>query len=113
MIGKQTQYFLAESTKTLDLLDSQNSEQEDDGLWIGCSQVGKEGRLCEVRLVGIFNLVGSQLILVENDRASTYSWRISLLYRNRSFPGQSVQSVALCDWAAIFQVLCWYAVDIH
>lgn len=51
VIGKQTQYFLAESTKTLDLLDNQKSEQEDDGLWIGCSQVGKEGRLCEVGVV--------------------------------------------------------------
>lgn len=48
MIGKQTQYFLAESTKTLDLLDNQKSEVEGDVLWVGCAQVGKQGRLCEV-----------------------------------------------------------------
>lgn len=47
VIGKQTQYFLAESTKTLDLLDNQKSEVEGDRLWVGCGEVDKEGRLCE------------------------------------------------------------------
>lgn len=45
------QYFIAESTKTLNLLDSQKSEVDGDGLWIGCSQVRKEGRLCEVKFI--------------------------------------------------------------
>ena len=48
VIGKETQYFIAEATKTLDLDDTRKSENEDDGLWLGCASVGKEGRLCEV-----------------------------------------------------------------
>ena len=48
LIGQDTQYFVAESTKTLDLADDNKSEEEGDGLWLGCSSVSKEGRLCEV-----------------------------------------------------------------
>ncbi|MCJ1399585.1 hypothetical protein MMC11_002787 [Xylographa trunciseda] len=47
VIGKETQYFIAEATKTLDLVDNTKSEEEGDGLWLGCSNVNKSGRLCE------------------------------------------------------------------
>lgn len=47
MIDREKQYFIAESTKTLDLVDNQKCEMDGDGLWIGCSTVEKEGRLCE------------------------------------------------------------------
>lgn len=46
VIDSKTQYFIAESTKTLDLLDS-NTHMEGDDLWVGCSDVSKAGRLCE------------------------------------------------------------------
>ena len=47
MIDREKQYFVAESTKTLDLVNNDKSEVEGDGLWIGCSTVDKSGRLCE------------------------------------------------------------------
>ena len=47
MIDRDTQYFLAESTKTLDLADTSKSDKEGDGLWLGCSSVLAAGRLCE------------------------------------------------------------------
>ena len=53
VIGKETQYFIAESTKSLNLSDSQRCEVEGDGLWIGCTDVSKQGRLCEVRVIYI------------------------------------------------------------
>ncbi len=52
VIDKDHQYFLAESTKTLNLQDSEKYEMEGDGLWVGCSKVRKEGRLCEVNHSG-------------------------------------------------------------
>lgn len=50
VIDKQHQYFLAESSKSLDIADSKRCEVKGDALWIGCSRVQKEGRLCEVYL---------------------------------------------------------------
>ncbi|KAK3178063.1 hypothetical protein OEA41_000195 [Lepraria neglecta] len=47
LIGRETQYFVAESTKTLDLVDNQKYEVEGDSLWFGCGSVDKAGRLCE------------------------------------------------------------------
>lgn len=47
MIDREKQYFVAESTKTLDLVDNNKSEDEGDGLWFGCGTVDKSGRLCE------------------------------------------------------------------
>ena len=47
LIDRQTQYFIAESTKTLDLVNNNKSEVEGDGLWFGCGAVDKSGRLCE------------------------------------------------------------------
>lgn len=46
VIDGATQYFIAESTKTLDLVDSTKHDDGDE-LWMGCSQVSKSGRLCE------------------------------------------------------------------
>lgn len=48
LVGKGTQYFIAEATKTLDLVDNQNYEEEGDALWVGCGSVEKSGTLCEV-----------------------------------------------------------------
>lgn len=50
VLDNEYQYFLAESTKSLDIADSKKCEVNGDGLWIGCSRVRKEGRLCEVCL---------------------------------------------------------------
>jgi len=50
VIDRETQYFIAESTKTLDLLDTSKSEKEGDGLWLGCASVSAAGRLCEKTL---------------------------------------------------------------
>lgn len=47
MIDREKQYFVAESTKTLDLVNNNESEEEGDGLWFGCGAVDKSGRLCE------------------------------------------------------------------
>ena len=47
MIGRDKQYFIAESTRTLDLIDNTKSEEEGDNLWFGCGTVDKSGRLCE------------------------------------------------------------------
>lgn len=47
MIDREKQYFVAESTKTLDLVDNNKSEDVGDGLWFGCGTVDKSGRLCE------------------------------------------------------------------
>ena len=47
LIDRQKQYFVAESTKTLDLVNNNKFEEEGDGLWFGCGTVDKSGRLCE------------------------------------------------------------------
>lgn len=47
MISKDTQYFICEATKTLDLVDNQVYDNEGDALWVGCGSVEKSGRLCE------------------------------------------------------------------
>ena len=47
VIDREKQYFLAESTKTLDLIDNTRFEDEGDALWFGCGVVDKAGRLCE------------------------------------------------------------------
>ncbi|KAI4087353.1 MAG: hypothetical protein LQ344_006848 [Seirophora lacunosa] len=47
VIAKDTQYFIAEATKTLDLVDNQHCDVEGDALWVGCASVDKSGRLCE------------------------------------------------------------------
>jgi len=47
VIDRQKQYFIAEATKSLDLVNNNKSEVEGDGLWFGCGTVDKSGRLCE------------------------------------------------------------------
>ena len=47
LIDQENQYFIAEATKSLDLLDSRKASVEEDGLWFGCGTVEKAGRLCE------------------------------------------------------------------
>ncbi|CAD6578204.1 MAG: hypothetical protein ASARMPRED_008641 [Alectoria sarmentosa] len=47
LIDREKQYFVAESTKTLDLVNNNKSEEAGDGLWFGCGTVDKSGRLCE------------------------------------------------------------------
>jgi hypothetical protein len=46
VIDAETQYFIAESTKTVDLVDNSRYELGDD-IWMGCGSVTKAGRLCE------------------------------------------------------------------
>ncbi|KAI6245541.1 putative histidine kinase 4 [Erysiphe necator] len=46
LIDAETQYFVAESTRTLDLINN-DVHAPGDGLWLGCSSVAKAGRLCE------------------------------------------------------------------
>ncbi|EKG12536.1 hypothetical protein MPH_10336 [Macrophomina phaseolina MS6] len=47
LIDRETQYFVAESTKTLDLANSEEYEAPNDAVWAGCVSVPKAGRLCE------------------------------------------------------------------
>ncbi|KAL5114157.1 hypothetical protein ACEQ8H_007954 [Pleosporales sp. CAS-2024a] len=47
LIDEETQYFVAESTKTLHLHNPKEHEHPDDAIWAGCVRVSKSGRLCE------------------------------------------------------------------
>lgn len=47
LIDRETQYFVAESTKTLDLANADEFESPNDAVWAGCISVPKAGRLCE------------------------------------------------------------------
>jgi hypothetical protein len=46
LIDAETQYFVAESTKTVDLVNTAQHAPGDD-IWMGCSSVSKAGKLCE------------------------------------------------------------------
>ena len=46
LIDGDMQYFIAESTKTVDLVNNTKHEPGDE-IWMGCSSVTKAGRLCE------------------------------------------------------------------
>jgi hypothetical protein len=46
LLDADTQYFIAESTKTVDLVDNAKHAPGDD-IWMGCSSVAKAGKLCE------------------------------------------------------------------
>jgi hypothetical protein len=46
VIDDETLYFIAESSKTVDLVDTYKHAPGDD-IWFGCSSVSKAGRLCE------------------------------------------------------------------
>ncbi|KAH9878864.1 hypothetical protein J1614_002299 [Plenodomus biglobosus] len=47
LIDEETQYFVAESTKTLHLDDTLKYDHPDDAIWAGCIHVPMAGRLCE------------------------------------------------------------------
>ncbi|KAF2847597.1 hypothetical protein T440DRAFT_510054 [Plenodomus tracheiphilus IPT5] len=47
LIDEETQYFVAESTKTLHLDNTSKFDHPDDALWAGCVRVPMAGRLCE------------------------------------------------------------------
>ncbi|KAK7534901.1 uncharacterized protein J3D65DRAFT_427940 [Phyllosticta citribraziliensis] len=47
LIDRDTQYFVAESTQTLDLEDAESGTTVADHIWAGCASVPKAGRLCE------------------------------------------------------------------
>ncbi|KAI8940521.1 hypothetical protein NX059_004198 [Plenodomus lindquistii] len=47
LIDEETQYFVAESTKTLHLDDTLRYDHPDDAIWAGCVRVPMAGRLCE------------------------------------------------------------------
>lgn len=49
LIDRETQYFVAESTKTLHL-DTGLADDPTDAVWAGCINVPKAGRLCECTL---------------------------------------------------------------
>ncbi|KAK0252947.1 hypothetical protein LTR35_018369, partial [Friedmanniomyces endolithicus] len=49
LIDRETQYFIAESTKTLHL-DTGIADDPTDAIWAGCISVPKAGRLCECTL---------------------------------------------------------------
>lgn len=47
LIDEETQYFVAESTKTLHLDDNNKHDHPCDAIWAGCVRVPMAGRLCE------------------------------------------------------------------
>ncbi|KAF3035909.1 hypothetical protein E8E12_002550 [Didymella heteroderae] len=47
LIDEETQYFVAESTKTVHLDDAEKYDDPEDAIWAGCVRVPKAGRLCE------------------------------------------------------------------
>ncbi|KAL1649325.1 hypothetical protein SLS61_006433 [Didymella pomorum] len=47
LIDEETQYFIAESTKTVYLDDAEKYDDPEDAIWAGCVRVPKAGRLCE------------------------------------------------------------------
>jgi hypothetical protein len=49
LIDQENQYFIAEATKSLSLVNPSEGV-ENDGLWAGCSTVDRHGRLCEQTL---------------------------------------------------------------
>ncbi|KAK7545946.1 hypothetical protein IWX49DRAFT_499195, partial [Phyllosticta citricarpa] len=50
LIDRDTQYFVAESTKTQDLEDAEGGTAVADHIWAGCQSVPKAGRLCEMTI---------------------------------------------------------------
>ena len=45
VIDDTTQYFIAESSKSVDLVDTSKHAPGDD-IWLGCHSVAKAGRIC-------------------------------------------------------------------
>ncbi|OCK80226.1 hypothetical protein K432DRAFT_353414 [Lepidopterella palustris CBS 459.81] len=59
LIDREIQYFVAESTKTLNLEKSSEYDDPGDAIWAGCTSVPKQGRLCEHTLQTMPGLDGS------------------------------------------------------
>lgn len=49
-MDRESQYFIAEATQTLNLSDPTKYEREEDALWAGCSAVARRNKLCEVSI---------------------------------------------------------------
>ncbi len=58
LIDRETQYFIAESTKTLHL-DTGIADDPIDAIWAGCISVPKAGRLCECTLEALPSPTGA------------------------------------------------------
>lgn len=76
LIDRETQYFVAESTKTLDLSDSTQYDDPTDAIWAGCVNVPKAGRLCEHTIQELPRVNGDPAIfevldLTKDDRFNT------------------------------------------
>ena len=67
LIDRQLQYFVAESSKTLDIGNTSISEEEGDGLWVGCGTVEKSGRLCEKTIELPPSMTGSPSLFTVTD----------------------------------------------
>ncbi|KAJ9226499.1 hypothetical protein DTO169C6_1227 [Paecilomyces variotii] len=50
VVDRETQYFIAEATRSLNLRDPSKYENEEDVLWAGCSAVSRKGKLCETTI---------------------------------------------------------------
>ncbi|XPS76378.1 hypothetical protein M3J09_008431 [Ascochyta lentis] len=53
LIDEETQYFVAESTKTVHLDDAARYDDPEDAIWAGCVRVPKAGRLCEHKVAAL------------------------------------------------------------
>ncbi|TID17716.1 hypothetical protein E2P81_ATG10692 [Venturia nashicola] len=76
VIDRETQYFVAESTKTLDLSDASVYDDPSDAIWAGCINVPKAGRLCEHTILELPRPNGDPAIfevldLTKDDRFDT------------------------------------------
>ena len=54
VIARTTQYTLAESTRTLNLIDTTRSDVGEDALWLGCGSMDKSEGICDVGALQIF-----------------------------------------------------------
>ncbi|KAG9233822.1 histidine kinase-group I protein [Amylocarpus encephaloides] len=68
LIDAHTQYFVAESTRTVDLIDAAKHGPGDD-LWMGCSHVSKAGKLCETTVESQQTTEGCYPSFIVNDLA--------------------------------------------
>lgn len=78
VVDKETQYFIAEATKTVMLSDTRKFDREGDSLWVGCTSVPKAGRLCEASSLPPND--EGELMIIEDGRATTNTWEIPMFY---------------------------------
>ncbi|KAF7907000.1 uncharacterized protein EAF01_004587 [Botrytis porri] len=70
LIDDGTQYFIAESTKSLNLVDATKHKPGDE-LWLGCTSVSKAGRLCERTIETAPTILGEEYpAFIVNDLTS-------------------------------------------